>query len=134
LKYKKYKKTNNRGDWRWMEWDARDTPWVGYHFWMVENHYQDRVIRQFNLFQQIPPPAPIDYQQVLTYRKNKHTSRGGEEQIMNWVLYYWWANDEPELPITESLPTTLFNIMLTWCGIIKEKWLQYGTEWTLRNN
>jgi hypothetical protein len=32
------------------------------HFWMVENHYPDRVMRQFGLFQQVPPPAPIDYQ------------------------------------------------------------------------
>jgi hypothetical protein len=50
------------------------------HFWMVENHYPDRVMRQFGLFQQVPPPAPIDYQQVLIYRKNKHTSEGSERQ------------------------------------------------------
>jgi hypothetical protein len=48
------------------------------HFWMIANHYQDRVMRQFNLSQQVSPLAPIDYQQVLTYRKNKHTSGGGE--------------------------------------------------------
>jgi hypothetical protein len=48
------------------------------HFWMVENHYPDIVTRQFNLFQQVPPSTPIDYQQVVTYRKNKHTSGGSE--------------------------------------------------------
>jgi hypothetical protein len=74
------------------------------HFWMVENHYLDKVIRQFNLFQHIPPPAPINYQQVLTYRKNKHTMGGGEWQNMDWVQYYWWAHDEAELPIMESRP------------------------------
>jgi hypothetical protein len=72
------------------------------HFWMVENHYPNRVMRQFNLFQQVLLPAPIDYQQVLTYRKNKHTSRGGKGQNMDWAQFYWWAQDEPKLPITES--------------------------------
>jgi hypothetical protein len=61
------------------------------HFWMVENHYLDRVMWQFGLFQQVPPPAPIDYQQVLTYRKNKHTSGGGEVQNIDWAQYYWCA-------------------------------------------
>jgi hypothetical protein len=69
---------------------------------MVDNHYPDRVMRQFGLFQQVPPPTPI--QQVLTYRKNKHTSGGGEVQNVDWAQYYWWALDEPELPITELQP------------------------------
>jgi hypothetical protein len=69
---------------------------------MVENHYPDRVMRQFSLFQQVPPPALIDYQQVPTYRNNKHTSGGGEGQHVDWAQYYWWAQDEPELSITES--------------------------------
>jgi hypothetical protein len=72
------------------------------HFWMVENHYPDRVMRLFNLFQQIPLPAPIDYQQVLTYHKNKHTSGDCEGQNMDWAQYYWWAQDESELSITEA--------------------------------
>jgi hypothetical protein len=55
------------------------------HFLMVENHYPDRVMRQFIFFQQVLPPAPIDYQKVLTYRKNKHTSGGGEGQNMDWA-------------------------------------------------
>jgi hypothetical protein len=50
------------------------------HFWMVENPYPDRVMRQFGLFQQVPSPTSINYQHVLTYRKNKHTSGGGEVQ------------------------------------------------------
>jgi hypothetical protein len=74
------------------------------YFWMVENFYSDRVMRQFGLFQQVPPPAPIDYQQILTYRKDKHTSGGGEGQNIDWTEYYWWAQDEPKLPITESRP------------------------------
>jgi hypothetical protein len=74
------------------------------HFWMVENCYSDRVMRQFGLFQQVPPPASIDYQQILTYRKDKHTSGGGEGQNIDWAEYYWWAQDEPKLPITESRP------------------------------
>jgi hypothetical protein len=72
------------------------------YFWMVKNHYPNRVMRRFNLFQQIPPPAPINYQQVLTYRKNKHTSGGGEGQKVDWAQYYWWPQDEPEPSIKES--------------------------------
>jgi hypothetical protein len=52
---------------------------------MVENHYPDRVMQQFNLFQQVPPPTSIDYQQVLMYRKNKHTLGGGEGQNVDWA-------------------------------------------------
>jgi hypothetical protein len=74
------------------------------HLWMVENHYPDRVMRQFNLYQQTPLPAPIDYQQVLMYRKNKHTLGGGEERNVDWAQYYWWVQDEPELSITEVRP------------------------------
>jgi hypothetical protein len=71
---------------------------------MVENHYPDRVIGQCGFFQQVPLLAPINYQQVLTYRKNKHTSGGGEGQNIDWAQYYWWAQDEPKLSITESRP------------------------------
>jgi hypothetical protein len=39
---------------------------------------------------------------VLTYRKNKHTSGGDERHNVDWTRYYWWAQDEPELPIMES--------------------------------
>jgi hypothetical protein len=74
------------------------------HFWMIENHYPDRVMQQFNLFQQVPPSAPINYQQVLTYHKNKHTSGGSEGHNVDWAQYYWWAQDEPKLPIAESRP------------------------------
>jgi hypothetical protein len=64
-------------------------------------------MRQFNLFQKVPPPASIDYQQVLMYRKNKNTSGGGEGQNIDWAQYYWWAYGEPELPIKESRPYDL---------------------------
>jgi hypothetical protein len=70
------------------------------HSTMVENHYPDRVMWRFNLFQRVPPPALIDYQQVPSYRKNKHTSGGGEGHV-DWAQYYWWAQNEPELPIKE---------------------------------
>jgi hypothetical protein len=46
----------------------------------------------------------IDYQQILTYCKDKHTSGGGEGQNIDWAEYYWWAQDDPELPITKSRP------------------------------
>jgi hypothetical protein len=58
------------------------------HFSMVENHYPDRVMRQFYHFQQIPSPTPIDYQQVPTYRNYNHTSGCGEGQNLEWAQYY----------------------------------------------
>jgi hypothetical protein len=69
---------------------------------MVENHSPDRVMWQFDMYRQIPPSTLIDYQQVLTYRKNKYTSVIGEGQNVDLAQYYWWAQDEPELPITEE--------------------------------
>jgi hypothetical protein len=53
--------------------------WMIY-FWMIENHYPDRVMRQFNLYQQVPPSILIPYKYMLTYHINKHTSEGGEGQ------------------------------------------------------
>jgi hypothetical protein len=53
--------------------------------WMIKNHYPYRVMWQFNLYQQIHLSAPIDYQQVLMYRKNKHTSGGGEGYNVDWA-------------------------------------------------
>jgi hypothetical protein len=71
-------------------------------------------MRQFNLFQQIPPQAPIDYQQVLMFRKNKHTLGDGEWQIISG------HRTIPNYLSRMCDPTTMPNIILIWGGIIRE--------------
>jgi hypothetical protein len=56
---------------------------------------------------EVGPPchnSRILWCRILRYRKNKHTSGGGEGQNVDWAQYYWWARNEPELPIIEVRP------------------------------
>jgi hypothetical protein len=86
------------------------------HFWIVENHYPDRVMRQFDLFQQVPPPAPIDYQQVLTY-----------QEVVNDRMSIRHRTS-PSCLSRSCDRTTMPSTIRTWGDIIRERWLQYGTE------
>lgn len=44
------------------------------YFWVIEYHYPDRVMRQFGLFQTIPPPLPNKEAEVRRLHKIKHAS------------------------------------------------------------
>jgi hypothetical protein len=46
---------------------------------MIENHYLDRVMCQFNLYQQVSLLVLIPYEHILTYHINKHTSGGDKK-------------------------------------------------------
>ena len=43
-------------------------------FWIVEMHYPDRVMRQFGLYQRVPPPTPLDWIVVDGLRGISHTT------------------------------------------------------------
>jgi hypothetical protein len=53
--------------------------------------------------------------------KNKHISGGGEGQNVDWAQYYWRAQDEPELPITESRPYDFTQHYTYMGGITRER-------------
>jgi hypothetical protein len=74
------------------------------YFWILENHYLDRIMCQFKLYQQFPLPAPLSHQLVLQYRKTKQTSKGSEGLNMDWGKYYKYLIGESELHIIESTP------------------------------
>ena len=38
------------------------------YFWEVEIHCPERVLRQFGLFQTVPPPAPVDFEYLEDLR------------------------------------------------------------------
>jgi hypothetical protein len=62
-------------------------------------HYPDRVMRQFGLYQTVPPPPPLDYSFVRNLRKNRHSANTGQ---CDWGdLFRAYINAEPE-PITET--------------------------------
>ncbi|XBI19446.1 hypothetical protein VPH35_060971 [Triticum aestivum] len=61
------------------------------HFWIVEFHYPDRVMRQFGLRQCIPPFVPRGEAEVRRLRKIKHSagkSHNWEEFHTNYVQEY----------------------------------------------
>jgi hypothetical protein len=98
------------------------------HFWMVENHYPDKVMQQFNLFQQVPPPTLINYQQVLTYHKNKHSRKAvkGRMSIRHSIT---GGHGTSLSCLSRSHDhTTMPSTICIWDDIIREGWLQYGTE------
>ena len=43
------------------------------HFWMVEYHMPDRVMRQLGLFQTVPPPDPIEWDVIEDLREWEHS-------------------------------------------------------------
>jgi hypothetical protein len=53
---------------------------------------------------QVPSLTLINYAQVLIYRKNKRMSGVMKAKIWTEKKYYWWTQDEPELPIMETRP------------------------------
>ena len=61
------------------------------HFWIVEFHYPDRVMRQFGLRQCIPPFVPRGEAEVRRLRKIKHSagkSHNWEKFHTNYVQEY----------------------------------------------
>jgi hypothetical protein len=49
------------------------------HFWMIEHHYPDRVMRQFGYSQVIPPPLPLAEDEVRRLHKIVHSAMSGRE-------------------------------------------------------
>jgi hypothetical protein len=51
------------------------------HFWIIEHHYPDRVMRQFGFSQVIPPPLPLAEDEVRRLHKIIHSAVSGRG---NW--------------------------------------------------
>jgi hypothetical protein len=68
---------------------SRDSPfWLARRplifFWIVEFYYPDRVMRQFGLYQSVPPPAPEPWYLMERLRSNKHVSGRGKCICLDW--------------------------------------------------
>ena len=71
------------------------------HFWEVEYHYPDRVMRQFGLYQSIPPSSPLDWPATVRLHRIQHSAK-------NWAVEHHiyiqeWANLESVL-VREFMP------------------------------
>jgi hypothetical protein len=103
------------------------------HFWMVKNHYPDRVMRQFNLFptgfsagsDRLPASADVSQEQahIRMWRMTKY----GLGTIL--LLGTGWAQAAYHGVTTVRLCPALCK----WDDITREGWLQSGTKWTLRS-
>ncbi|KAL5221082.1 hypothetical protein ABZP36_025795 [Zizania latifolia] len=71
------------------------------HFWIVEDHYPDRVMRQFGLFQVIPPPPPRDWASSVMLHKIVRT--GGDWSVKHAQYISEWK-DLPSITVTEKRP------------------------------
>ncbi|CAN6245668.1 unnamed protein product [Urochloa humidicola] len=78
------------------------------HFWVVEDHYPDRVMRQFGLFQRVPPPVPRDWASSMKLHSFVH-GRGDwavkhAEYIKVWqeLSLVTVIEERPDDPITRD--------------------------------
>jgi hypothetical protein len=90
------------------------------HLWMVENHYPDRVMRQFGLFQQVPSPTSINYQHVLTYIRTSTRREAVKGKISIGRNITGGHKTSPSCLSRSRNRTTMPNTTRTWGGTIRE--------------
>lgn len=73
------------------------------HFWMVENHYPDRVMRQFDRYQSVPPPPPLPYDIIKKLRLSHNSGRDANINV-DWEEHFRYYINEPPIWIEEMQP------------------------------
>ncbi|RLN08728.1 hypothetical protein C2845_PM11G22280 [Panicum miliaceum] len=71
------------------------------HFCVVEDHYPDRVMRQFGLFQSIPPPMPRDWASSVILHKFVY---GGGDWAVKHAEYVSVWQELSSVTVTEERP------------------------------
>ncbi|KAJ1702981.1 hypothetical protein LUZ63_002760 [Rhynchospora breviuscula] len=80
------------------------------HFWMIEWQLSDRVMRQFGLFQTVPPPPPVDWSTMEKLHAYNHITyrRRDWGDLFNEAVNKW-ANLH-ECQVQETRPWTEENM------------------------
>ena len=94
------------------------------HFWIVEHHYPDRVMRQFGLAQAIPPPLPLPEYEVRRLHRVVH-SLGRS----NW-------SDEHQVYVNESYDPSRWLVVPTGVWMSEHigpyrRWFQENCMYTV---
>lgn len=74
------------------------------HFWIVSFYYPDRVMRQFSLYQMVPPPAPEPWERHMRYNKIEHAKGRASTKSRNWRQRHKRIIDSYMFLIEESRP------------------------------
>ncbi|XP_078165509.1 serine/threonine-protein phosphatase 7 long form homolog [Carex rostrata] len=77
------------------------------HFWIVTQHYPDRVMRQYSLYQVVPPPAPEPWEWHKMYNKIKHDKGRASTISRDWRDRHKLIIECQMIIIEESRPWTV---------------------------
>lgn len=75
------------------------------HFWIVEFHHPDRVMRQYGLFQTVPPPDPLPWDHLKELRTWTHMSGvHSDGTLTDWRNAHKEYINANAIPVVEQRP------------------------------
>ena len=83
------------------------------HFWIVEMHYPDRVMRQLGYYQCVSPPPPLSWSDSEEFRKIKHNAN---HKDVDWAQRWSTILQGPGFEVIENRPYSDENYLayLNW--------------------
>jgi len=74
-------------------------------FWIVEFYHPDRVMRQFNLFQTVPPPDPLEWDHLEDIRQwTRMSGVHSDDALTDWRREHREFIRTNPIPVVEQRP------------------------------